>query len=61
MHAYKMSRLKHPDASGRLVLQDLPPVIDSIENLHHDVERMKYDFHTEQPIKGQSENLNPPL
>ncbi|EUC34431.1 hypothetical protein COCCADRAFT_35891 [Bipolaris zeicola 26-R-13] len=51
-HDIEEFRLKHPDASGRLVLQDLPPVIDSIENLHHDVERMKYDFYTEQPIKA---------
>lgn len=56
MHTDKTSRLKHTDAPGRLILQDLSPVIDGIEHLHNDVERMKYDFHTEQPIKGTSEN-----
>ncbi|KAK4691124.1 hypothetical protein P7C71_g5810, partial [Lecanoromycetidae sp. Uapishka_2] len=37
---------------GPLVLQDLPPVIDDIKELHPDVARMKYDFTTPQPIKG---------
>ena len=43
---------RRPDAPGRLVLQDLPPVIDSIQDLTSKVERQKYDFFTPQPIKG---------
>ncbi|KAF5681383.1 O-methyltransferase B [Fusarium denticulatum] len=43
---------KFPDALGRLILQDLPVVIDQITSLDNKIERMKYDFYTEQPIKG---------
>ncbi|KAF5540150.1 O-methyltransferase B [Fusarium mexicanum] len=43
---------KFPDAPGRLILQDLPVVIDQITSLDNKIERMKYDFYTEQPIKG---------
>ncbi|KAI0114297.1 S-adenosyl-L-methionine-dependent methyltransferase [Nemania sp. FL0031] len=43
---------RYPDAPGRLILQDTPPVIDSIENLTPKVERQKHDFFQEQPIKG---------
>ncbi|KAL2755543.1 hypothetical protein ACRALDRAFT_1076879 [Sodiomyces alcalophilus JCM 7366] len=45
-------RRKHPDAPGRLVLQDLDRVLDQIVDLHPRIERMPYDFHTEQPVKG---------
>lgn len=45
-------RRKFPDAPGRLILQDLPVVIDQITLLDNKIERMKYDFYTEQPIKG---------
>ncbi|KAI1246516.1 hypothetical protein MGN70_013416 [Eutypa lata] len=40
-----------PDAPGRLILQDLPPVLGSIQQLHPRIESMGYDFFTEQPIK----------
>ena len=45
---------KHPDAPGRLVLQDLPVIIGQIKEgaLDPRIERVEYDFHTEQPIKG---------
>jgi hypothetical protein len=43
---------RFPEAPGRLVVQDLPPVIDSIKDLIPKVERQKHDFFTEQPIKG---------
>jgi hypothetical protein len=46
-------RRKHPDAPGRLVLQDLPIVIDQIKDLEAMVEPMAYDFLNEQPIKGE--------
>jgi hypothetical protein len=44
---------RYPDAPGRLVLQDLPPVIDSIKELPPKIERQKYDFFEKQPIKGK--------
>lgn len=43
---------KHPEVPGRLVLQDLPDVIKGIGELNSRIERMPYDFLTEQPIKG---------
>ncbi|KAI1121653.1 S-adenosyl-L-methionine-dependent methyltransferase [Nemania abortiva] len=43
---------KFPDAPGRLILQDLPPVLDHVQQLHPRIEKMAYDFFTEQPVKG---------
>lgn len=43
---------KHPDVPGRLILQDLPAVIGQIQKLDGRIERMAYDFFTEQPVKG---------
>ncbi|KAI6087250.1 S-adenosyl-L-methionine-dependent methyltransferase [Hypoxylon rubiginosum] len=43
---------KFPDAPGRLILQDLPPVIAQIQQLNPRIEKMEYDFFTEQPVKG---------
>jgi hypothetical protein len=37
------------------VLQDLPEVIDTIQELNPKIERMHHDFHTEQPVKGMSD------
>lgn len=45
---------KFPDVTGRLILQDLPVVIDQIHTLDEKIEKMKHDFFTEQPIKGKS-------
>lgn len=44
---------KFPDAPGRLVVQDLPGVIEAIQNLHPRIERNAYDMFTENPIKGK--------
>lgn len=41
-----------PSAKGDLVLQDLPVVIDRIQNLDSDIIRMEHDFFTPQPVKG---------
>ena len=44
----------HPDIPGRLILQDLPSMIDRIrEDPPKGIELMPYDFFTPQPIKGQ--------
>ncbi|RMY95779.1 hypothetical protein D0864_05279 [Hortaea werneckii] len=45
-------RQKHGTAVGRVVLQDLPPVLGQIEALDASIERMPHDFFTEQPVKG---------
>ncbi|OAX79907.1 hypothetical protein ACJ72_05771 [Emergomyces africanus] len=42
---------KFPD-TGRLVLQDLPEVVDGLENLDTAIDKVAYDFFTEQPITG---------
>ena len=43
-----------PEATGRLILQDLPSTIESIRpgELPDDIETMKYDFFTAQPVQG---------
>ena len=43
---------KFPTAPGRLVLQDLPRVLDEIASLEEGIERIPYDFLTPQPVKG---------
>ncbi|KAE8154536.1 S-adenosyl-L-methionine-dependent methyltransferase [Aspergillus avenaceus] len=46
---------KYPDLKGRIILQDLPSVIpDAITSPR--VERMCYDYFTEQPVKGARAN-----
>lgn len=42
----------HPDAPGKLIVQDLQRVIDGIKNINLVVTPMAYDFLTEQPVKG---------
>ena len=43
----------HPDVPGRLILQDLPIVLDKVrDNPSQDIELMNYDFFTPQPVKG---------
>ena len=44
----------HPDAPGRLILQDLPSMIQKVEKEAppKGVECMAYDFFTPQPVKG---------
>ncbi|KAF2875904.1 S-adenosyl-L-methionine-dependent methyltransferase [Massariosphaeria phaeospora] len=43
---------KYPNAPGRLILQDLPVVINAIQELDPKIKRMTHDFLTEQPVKG---------
>lgn len=42
----------YPDAAGRLVLQDLPQVINDIKELDPKIEKTKHDFFKPQPVKG---------
>ncbi|KAJ5089581.1 hypothetical protein N7532_008265 [Penicillium argentinense] len=53
-HDLSEFRRKWPDASGRLVLQDLPEVLEQARSmsLHESIEIMEHDFITEQPVKG---------
>ncbi|KAI0816531.1 S-adenosyl-L-methionine-dependent methyltransferase [Xylaria sp. FL0064] len=43
---------RFPNAPGRLILQDLPLVINSIQDLTPKVERQQHGFVQPQPIKG---------
>lgn len=49
---------KHPDVPGRLMLQDLPSVIETVKELHPKIEPVGHDFFAEQPIKGQSTHFS---
>lgn len=47
--------LKHPKVQGKLVLQDLPEVIEKARHLvGSNIEAMEHDFFKEQPVKGSS-------
>lgn len=41
-----------PDAPGRRVLQDLPQVLDGVQDLDPRIEGMTCDFFKPQPIEG---------
>ena len=43
---------KYPQAEGKLILQDLPPVLNDIKDLDVGVEKMPHDFFAPQPVKG---------
>ncbi|KAI0886762.1 S-adenosyl-L-methionine-dependent methyltransferase [Annulohypoxylon maeteangense] len=47
-----MFHKRYPEAPGRLIVEDLPAVIDSIQELAPKVESKKHDFFQPQPIKG---------
>lgn len=43
---------RFPQSPGKLVLEDLPAVIDDIRSLDPKIKRVKHDFFQPQPIKG---------
>ena len=43
---------RFPQLPGKLIVQDLPIVIDDVKNQPSGIEAMKHDFFTPQPIKG---------
>lgn len=43
---------RYPQPPGKLVLEDLPAVIDDIRSLDPKIKRVKHDFFQHQPIKG---------
>lgn len=51
-HDLEAFRKRFPEASGKLILQDLPGVINEIQDLDGRIVRMKYDFFTPQPVIG---------
>lgn len=51
-HDLREFRDKFHSASGRLILQDLPTVIDDITDQPAGIQLMKHDFFTVQPVKG---------
>lgn len=44
---------RFPQTKGRLVLQDLPRTISSIQELSPGIHAMPHDFFTPQPVKGE--------
>ena len=53
VHALANFHKAHPEVPGRLILQDLPIVLDKvIDRPCKDFEIMNYDFFTPQPIRG---------
>lgn len=55
-HDLESFHAKHPQAPGRLVLQDLPGVLEQIVSLSDKIERQPYDFRTKQPVEGEFSN-----
>ncbi|KAI0384612.1 putative O-methyltransferase [Hypomontagnella monticulosa] len=51
-HDLMAFRKRYPRQEGRLILQDLAPVIDSIRDIDSAIECMIYDFFTGQPVTG---------
>lgn len=52
-HDVQAFHRKFPNHKGKLVLEDLPRVIDDIKELDSEIERVKYDLFTPQPIHGK--------
>lgn len=46
-------RTKHPELSGRLILQDQADVIKQVGNPEKGIELIVHDFFTPQPVKGR--------
>lgn len=56
-----LSRERHNDLPGRLILQDLPETINSIEKALPGIEPMIYDFFGPQPVIGESADPRPAM
>ena len=57
-HVAEQIRTLTKDIKGRVILPDLPKVIEDISEPLPRVERMKYDFFTAQPVQGKIINSN---
>lgn len=49
---------KYPQTKGRLILQDLPNSLNTIQQLSPGIHRMPHDFFTMQPVKGEESRVN---
>ena len=58
-HDVQAFKNKFP-GKGRLVVEDLPVVIDDIKELDAEIERVKYDFFNSQPIQGTTIYMSEP-
>ena len=52
-HDLQQLKEKFPDIPGKLVLQDLPGVIDGVKGVEGVFEPTVHDFFTSQPVKGE--------
>ncbi|GLB03880.1 hypothetical protein AtubIFM57258_009127 [Aspergillus tubingensis] len=51
-HDVSEFRRKWLEVPGRLVVQDLPQVIETVKDVHVSIDPMAHNFFTEQPVKG---------
>ena len=51
-HDLEEFKARHPQLSGRLVLQERQEVVNQIQHLSPGIEATVHDFFTPQPIKG---------
>ncbi|KAJ5185532.1 Winged helix-turn-helix transcription repressor DNA-binding, partial [Penicillium cf. griseofulvum] len=45
-------KLRYPQLPGPLVLEEMPWVIDETQDLDSDIQKVKHDFFSPQPVKG---------
>ena len=51
-------RSQYPQTGHRLILEDLPEVLDGITSLNGSITRIAHDFFKPQPVKGKRNVLN---
>jgi len=51
-HDLKLFKEQEPDIPGRLILMDLPAIVNKITSPLDGIEVVPYDFFTPQPVKG---------
>ena len=56
-HYLAAFRERFPYIKGRFILQEVPDVIDDIQNLDSSIERMKHDMFGPQPVKGNTSTI----
>ena len=56
-HYIAAFRERFPYVDGRFILQEVPDVIDDIQNLDSSIERMKYVMFEPQPVKGNTSTI----
>ena len=51
-HDLEAFRKRFPQGKGKLVLEDLPAVIDDVKNINEEIVLQKYDFFQPQLVQG---------